>query len=218
MLNFKRAITLALFGAASAAQATAIEIELFLDDFSVAQGPISDLTVDSVDVRNNNGTRDIRTNLLAQVPPPSNTVEVFGGRFGVLDITNGTGDDSEVNIRWNVAARLVPTGATNVQFILRVRGSDANPTQVVAEMGGATLGSFDIPGNAFGRLPFAIDPAVFNTGGELHLAINGAPGWDLTLDSVGASFVPAQVPEPGTLALLGLGVLGMRFSRRRANV
>jgi hypothetical protein len=58
---------------------------------------------------------------------------------------------------------------------------------------------------------------MLNAGGVLALTINGAPGWDLTLERIGLSFdlLPAAIAEPSVVALLGLGLLGIGLVRGR---
>jgi MYXO-CTERM domain-containing protein len=185
-----------------------------LDDFSEDQGPVTDTTTSGGDERNeitlgNGIDREIRVDLDTAIAPPQATAQVTAG---ILDVTNGTGDDSDVEIRWDsIPGGLVPTGATNVNFFFGVVASDANPTSVTFSLGGVNLGTFSIGPNTFSQtIPFAIDAALLNAGGELELEINGQPGWDLALDSFGVSFdEPAAAPLPGTLALLGLGLLGL---------
>ena len=92
-----------------------------IDDFGVAQGPISDLVANGIAVTNTIPGRTLSSNLLAFVTPASNTVEVV---VGVLDITNGTGDDSEVKVTFNLGANLIPGG--NNAFLRPPRGKSCS--------------------------------------------------------------------------------------------
>lgn len=44
----------------------------------------------------------------------------------------------------------------------------------------------------------------------------GYPGWSLTTSDASMSVTSSQVPEPGSIALLGLGLFGFAAARRKA--
>jgi len=212
MITRKLLASAALLAMAGLAQAGSVVI----DDFSADQGPLNDTSADGVAVTSTLGNRTISTNMLSGTAPIQNSVEVTAG---VLDITNGTGDDSEVIVSWLIAAGLVPAGSVNVNFSALIVGSDANPTGVEFLLGSTSLLSSAIPGNTANQtISFSIDPALIAAGGTLTMKLNGAPGWDLTMDSFGITFdtpTTPTVPEPATLGLLGLAMLGAAGARRR---
>lgn len=210
---------MALFASATAAQAVTIVIDNFDEDQGVT---VSDTTVNSTPVTNTNnmlnpanvigGSRTISSNLLASVPPVSNSVDVVSG---VLDITNGGGEDSEVILSWLLGSNLLPVTATNVSFSLTVLQSDANPTNVEFLLGMTSFGLFNIPGNTTSTtVDFSLSApqiALFNTGGTLRMVLNGAPGWDATFDSLTVT----EVPVPSSLLLLSTGLLVPLVLRRK---
>ena len=214
-LNFLAAAALAM--TAGLAQAGTV----IIDDFSAAQGPISDTTVNGTAVVSTLGNRTISTNMLSSTTPPvSNTVAVTGGATGILDITNGGGDDSEVILTWALSAFSFPAGATNFKFSSLILQSDGNPTEVEFLLGSTSLLSSSIDGNTINKVVgFSIDPALIAAGGNLTLKINGAAGWDLSMDNFAVTFddavTPPSVPEPATLGLLGLAMAGAAAARRR---
>lgn len=191
-----------------------------IDDFSVVQGPLVDLSPNNVRVFNVNAVRNMSINGLSFTDFPDNRLEVTGG---VLEVTNGAGDDSEVTLTWNIAAGLIPLGSSKPSFLFEVVASDTKPTDVDFFLDGASFGSFVIPGNSSGSsVSFGLAAgalAAFNGGGALELRVNGAPGWNLTLDSISLEFAdpkaPTPVSLPGSLALLGLGLVAMRLGRKK---
>ncbi|MEZ5403935.1 MAG: PEP-CTERM sorting domain-containing protein [Bryobacteraceae bacterium] len=188
-----------------------------IDDFSTDQGPISTAVVPDTVTDGPTGiggtiTRELVLNTLAALLPPEFTVQVS---FGTLDITNGSGDDSQVRVIYEIPAIMIPAGATNVGLFLEIVQSDGNPTDVMVSGTAGASGSFFIPGNTMNQIVHFNIPAASFGPGSIILEFDGAPGWDLTVDSLGVNWDdPSRVPEPGTTALLGLGLAAVAFVRR----
>ncbi len=191
-----------------------------IDDFNSGDQSVSDLTVGGGGNSNTNAIRSLAIELLAAAPPVSSGASVS---FGVLDVTNGTGEDSRVTAAWNIATGLLPANATNVGFFFSVVASDGNPTALDFAFNGNPLASFNIDPNttnqnvSFGLTPAQI--ALASAGGSLSLTINGAAGWDLTIDSFGFSFEPVtppgNVPEPAAFALIAAGLAGLGIRKKK---
>jgi hypothetical protein len=208
------AIAAGLFFSTQASALTVVNI----DNFSTFDQTVVDNTVNGVAVSESNATRTLSANLLAAVPAGDSVIARVTS--GILDVTNGTLEDSEVKVDWNIAALALPADAINTGFYFKVVASDANVTGLEFLFNDANLQNFNIPGNTLNtELTFglsAAELAAVSGGGKLTLKINGAPGWDLALDQFGFSYdKPSKVPEPTTLGLIGLGLAGMAAARKR---
>ncbi len=185
---------------------------LTIDSFGDDQGPISTGSNGPVAVSDAADDRTLTITPIASVPPIDRSVSVS---FGVLDVTNGGGEDSQVVVAYTIPALAIPVGATNVQFFLTIVQSDGNPTAVA--LGGVATGNFNIPANTLNdTVLFPVGGVAFGPG-SLTLTFDGATGWDLTADSFGVQWTDPRtgIPEPGSMILLGMGGIAIGILRRR---
>lgn len=182
---------------------------LSLDDFSIAQGPLTTTSSSGALAIGGGITRTLSLTSFGGVAPIAHKMEVTSG---ILDMTNGIGDDSAMVLSYNLPLLGVPMGATNLEIVLTVLASDGNKSDVV--LGGVGAGFVNIPGNTLNvSYNFGISGPPVGPG-NLSFTFNGDPGWDLAIDSVSLTW--SDVPEPSTYAMVGAGLIALALRRRSA--
>ena len=124
-----------------------------------------------------------------------------------------------------MAAAGVPASAVKVELDLFMSGSESanDPLDVVIQNGGNDLAFKPTLANgAYTHVSFLLNLAtnagLFNPGVSSNLRLqHGAGGFGFDANNIvrADNILIQTIPEPGTLALVGLGVVGWLMVRRR---
>jgi len=181
-----------------------------IDDFDSGDQFITiDAAAGETTANDSNTIRTITSTLLASTNPVQNSVEVS---FGFLTVTNGSGENTLVNVAWDLDANLTPDGSSDYTLLYKVVESDGNPTNLVFRFEGDIIAQYSIAANTMNQ-EIEIDVSGFdlNAGGSLEMEITGESGWDLQVDAIGLRYTdpttpPSSIPEPATTLLMSFGI------------